>query len=120
MVERKNRHLLEVARAMMFITHVTHSFWGEVVLTVGYLINRLPSKTLKFKTPLKTHCESYPSTPFFPSIEPKVFGCVVYVHNHSVSRTKLDPKALKCVFIGYSPSFTKGLQVLLSHQSAIL
>ncbi|WP_208972683.1 hypothetical protein, partial [Escherichia coli] len=32
----------------------------------------------------------------------KVFGCIVYVHVPNELRTKLDPKAEKCVFIGYS------------------
>ncbi|MCO5550513.1 hypothetical protein L7F22_004000 [Adiantum nelumboides] len=32
----------------------------------------------------------------------KVFGCIVYVHVPDELRTKLDPKAEKCVFIGYS------------------
>ena len=32
----------------------------------------------------------------------KVFGCIVYVHLPDELRTKLDPKAEKCVFIGYS------------------
>ena len=29
-------------------------------------------------------------------------GCVSFVHIHSNNRGKLDPKALKCVFMGYS------------------
>ncbi|MCO5604506.1 hypothetical protein L7F22_058673 [Adiantum nelumboides] len=32
----------------------------------------------------------------------KVFGCIAYVHVPDELRTKLDPKAKKCVFIGYS------------------
>ena len=32
----------------------------------------------------------------------KVFGCIAYVHVPDEMRTKLDPKAEKCVFIGYS------------------
>ncbi|MCO5583827.1 hypothetical protein L7F22_037742 [Adiantum nelumboides] len=32
----------------------------------------------------------------------KVFGCIAYVHVRDALRTKLDPKAEKCVFIGYS------------------
>ena len=73
--ERKNRHLLEVARAMMFISHVPHSYWGEAVLTTTYLINRLPSKPLQFRTPL-TLCDIYPHAPFLQSLDPKIFGCM--------------------------------------------
>ena len=31
----------------------------------------------------------------------KVFGCIAYVHIPDERRTKLDPKAEKCIFIGY-------------------
>ena len=34
--ERKNRHLLEVARSLMLSTHVPKQFWGEVILTTTY------------------------------------------------------------------------------------
>jgi hypothetical protein len=32
----------------------------------------------------------------------KVFGCIVYVHVPDEKIPKLDPKAEKCIFIGYS------------------
>ena len=34
-------------------------------------------------------------------LPPKVFGSVVYVYIPKIHRTKLDPCAIKCVFLGY-------------------
>jgi hypothetical protein len=31
-----------------------------------------------------------------------VFGCIAYVHVPDEKRSKLDPEAEKCIFIGYS------------------
>ncbi|CAB77909.1 putative polyprotein [Arabidopsis thaliana] len=45
--ERKNRHLMEVERSMMFHTNVTKKFWGDAVMTACYLINRTPTKVLQ-------------------------------------------------------------------------
>jgi len=44
------------------------------------------------------------SPPFSTSkgVPPKVFGCICFVHVHGLARGKLDPRALKCVFVGYS------------------
>ncbi|KAL5804087.1 hypothetical protein ACOSQ3_030887 [Xanthoceras sorbifolium] len=50
--ERKNRHLLEVARALMFSMNVPKYLWGEALLTAAYLINRMPTRVLKYQTPL--------------------------------------------------------------------
>ena len=49
--ERKNIHLLEVARSLLFSNHVPKIFWGEAILTATYLINRMPIRVLKFHTP---------------------------------------------------------------------
>ena len=43
----------------------------------------------------------FPNKSLF-SVEPKVFGSTCYVRDVRPSVTKLDPKALKCVFLGYS------------------
>jgi len=47
------------------------------------------------------------------NLTPRIFGCTSFVHIHHDGRSKLDPRALKCVCIGYS-STQKGLQMLSS------
>jgi transposase InsO family protein len=97
--ERKNRHLLEVARSLMFMMNVPKFLWGEAVKTAAYLINRLPSRVLNYKTPIE--CLSGTNSFIVP---PKVFGCTCFVHDYRNSVGKLDPRAVKCIFLGYSPT----------------
>ncbi|KAJ7961715.1 Retrovirus-related Pol polyprotein from transposon TNT 1-94 [Quillaja saponaria] len=95
--ERKNRHLLEVARSLMFTMNVPKAYWGDAVLSAAYLINRMSLRTLDFNTPLDVlqgNCSFV--------VPPKVFGCVCFVHEHGKNISKLDHRALKCIFIGYS------------------
>ena len=37
-------------------------------------------------------------------VPPKLFRSTCFVHDHRLSIGKLDPRALKCVFMGYSSS----------------
>ena len=101
--ERKNRHLLDVARSLMFTHNVPKHLWGEAVLTATYLINRMPSRVLDFKIPRHVLLADFPHLASFSAdLPPRVFGCTVFIHNSAPNRSKLDPRALKCVFIGYS------------------
>lgn len=61
-VERKNRHLLKVARALLFSNKVPNYLWDEFVLTAPYVINRMPSEILNFQTPINIFKEYFPST----------------------------------------------------------
>jgi hypothetical protein len=101
--ERKNKHLLEVTRSIMLATNVPQHFWGEAVLSATHLINRTPSRILNFKTPLSTLQNLFPTSKIFSSIPLKIFGCSTFVHNLNPHRSKLDPKSIKCIFLGYSP-----------------
>jgi transposase InsO family protein len=50
-VERKNRHILEVARSLMYTMDVPQFLWSEAVMTATFLINRMPSRILDMKYP---------------------------------------------------------------------
>jgi hypothetical protein len=101
LAERKNRHLLETTRALLFQHQVRKHYWGEAVLTSTYLINRIPSRVIGFKSPLNYLSEFFLKNNFYSKIPPRIFRCVTYVHIHKHHRDKLDARALKCVFIGY-------------------
>ena len=61
--ERKNRHLLETARALLFQMHVLKHFWVDVVSTACFLINRMSSLVLNWATP---YHYLFPNDPLFP------------------------------------------------------
>jgi transposase InsO family protein len=98
--EQENRHLLEVTHSPILDTHVPKFYWGDPLLTATYLINRMPSRILDFKTPLKVLPPPFSTS---KGISPKVFGCVCFVHIHGPT-SKLNPRSFKCFFVGYSPT----------------
>jgi len=97
--KRKNHDLLEKTRSLMFQMHVPKIFWSQGVLTAAYLVNRLLSKSLMFISPAELLTGNKP-----PLSHLKVFGCSCYVHIPSSQRDKLDHRAVKCIFLGYSPT----------------
>ena len=58
----------------------------------------MPSSILDWVTPFQT---LFPRKSLFPS-EPRVFGCTCFVRDVRLHMSKLDPKSLKCIFLGYS------------------
>ena len=98
--KRKNWHILETSRALLLGAMVPSCHWGDAVATAVYLINRMPSKILHFKTPLQI-LSTHISLPSILMLPPRIFGCVAFVHLHKNKRTKLDPCAVRCLFLGY-------------------
>ncbi|KAK1645997.1 hypothetical protein QYE76_063802 [Lolium multiflorum] len=98
--ERRNRTLLDMVRSMMSLTDLPLSFWGYALETAAFTLNRAPSKSVE-TTPYELWFGKKPKLSFL-----KVWGCDAYVKK--LQPDKLEPKAEKCVFIGY-PKETIGV-----------
>ena len=95
--ERNNRDLLEKTRALMLHMNVPKRYWSHAVLTASYIINKLPSRVLEFKTPHEILHNKVVNLAHF-----KIFGCSCFVHVQAPNRDKLEARAVKCIFVGYS------------------
>ncbi|GJW82025.1 putative RNA-directed DNA polymerase [Tanacetum coccineum] len=94
--ERKRRHLLNVARSLLYQSGLPLSKWTECVLTFAYLINRLPSSVLNGKSPFEL---VYGFKPKLSHLRSFGYLCFSSILN---SFDKFSPKSEKCVLIGYS------------------
>ena len=59
--ERKHRHLLETARALMIASSIPPHFWAEAISTATYLINIQPSSSPHGGIPYERLCGKLPS-----------------------------------------------------------
>ncbi|KAL0303022.1 UNVERIFIED_CONTAM: Retrovirus-related Pol polyprotein from transposon RE2 [Sesamum radiatum] len=96
-VERKHRHLLNVARALLFHASLPIHFWGDSILTATYLINRTPTKLLDWKSPYEV---LYGHPPDYAHL--RTFGALCYATNTSPHKSKFHARAIKCIMIGYA------------------
>ena len=112
--ERMNRTLVETVRSMLSDSGLPHRFWAEALSTAAYLINRSPTVTLKEMAPFEAWYGKKPSVNHL-----RVFGCSGYVHIPKDQRSKLDPKAKKCIFLGYGAT-RKGYRLYDQKKSCIV
>ena len=99
LAERRLGYTLATARALLFQAHLPKKYWREAVLTTYYLINRIPSKVIDYESPLNRLRIVFPNMKLFSGLPGRIFGCVAFVHQ---SVGKLDPRAHRCIFVGYS------------------
>ena len=96
--ERLNRTLVEAVRSMLSHAGLSNSYWAEAIATATYLRNHMVSAAIKSgETPYQLW---YGKKPNFKHI--RVFGYIVYIHIPDGDRKKLDKKAQKLRFIGYT------------------
>jgi hypothetical protein len=90
-------HIAKITRAMLNEKNLPNYFWAEVVATVVYIMNRTPTMAIHGMTLEEKFTGKKPDVSHL-----RVFGCIAYLHVPDEKRSKLDLKAEKCIFIGYS------------------
>jgi hypothetical protein len=99
-MERQWATLADSATAMLQHTNCPTNYWGLALRTDAYLRNRLPS-------PAASGGPSGVPYAFLHGVPTdlahlKVFCCTAYLRMENRYKDKLSPKALRCIFIGYS------------------
>lgn len=94
-----------MTRALLFQSDLPTSFWGEALLHSTYLINRLPTKLLAWKTPFEVLFNKPPEYDHL-----RTFGCLAFATNIFPHKDKLAPRAQACIFLGFHNG-TKGFKL---------
>lgn len=96
-VECKHQHVLSLSRALMHQSGVPPIFWPQIFQTSVFLINKLPSSSIAYKTPHELLFQKPPDYSFL-----KIFGCACYPWLQPYTKSKLDARSTQCIFLGYS------------------
>lgn len=81
----------------MFQANLPSRFWADSILAATFLINRLPTAVLSWKSPFEVL--------FWKKLDYdrlKCFGCLSFASNTLPYKDKFDVMAFKCIFLGYA------------------
>nr|KYP37372.1 Retrovirus-related Pol polyprotein from transposon TNT 1-94 [Cajanus cajan] len=99
--------------ALLFQAKVPNNFCSHALKLVVYIINRLPTPFLNHKSP---YVLDHLIKPDLSTL--KFVLWLSYSISLTACRTKLSPKSLKCIFLGYKPG-TKGYILYDLHSKSI-
>lgn len=94
--ERVNRSITEGVRSLLTASGLPHSLWGEAVATYSHVKNITPHRAIGGETPHKLFHGSIPDVSHL-----RVFGCRAWKRTTTEERSKLDPRGLAMIFVGY-------------------
>ena len=94
--ERWNRTVLEKTMSMLYHAQMPVRFWAEALMTATYVYNNMIREAAG-KTPWTMFSGRRSSIRHC-----RVWGCEAWKHVPKEKRSKLDPKAIRCVLVGYA------------------
>nr|GEX12782.1 zinc finger, CCHC-type [Tanacetum cinerariifolium] len=95
-VERKNKVLQDMINTMLVSANLPKNLWGEALLTTCHVSNRITAKKLKVSLYEVWKGRKHNISYF------KVWGCLAYYKVPLPNTSKLGPRCLKSIFVGYA------------------
>ena len=100
LAERKHRHIVETGLTLLAHSRVPLSFWDAAFDTTVFLINRMPSSALNYRSPYKKLFHVAPDYTIMRS-----FGCACFPYIRPYNATKLSFRTIPCVVLGYGRNY---------------
>ena len=104
-VERKNRVIQEMARAMLHNKDVARNLWREAINTTCQMVNRVYFRPGTKKTPYELWKGRKPNVKYF-----RIFGSTCFILKDRENVGKFDSQSDEGIFLGYF-STSKAYQV---------
>ena len=104
-VERKNKVIQEMAKAMLYNKDMARNLWGEVVNTACHTVNRVYFRPGTKKTPYELWKGRKPNVKYF-----RIFGSTCFILKDRENVGKFDSQSDEDIFLVYS-STSKAYQV---------
>ena len=96
-VERKNKVIQEMSRAMLHNKDVARNLSGEVVNTTCHTVNRVYFRPDTKKTPYELWKGRKPNVKYF-----RIFGSICFILKDRENMGKFDFRSDEGIFLGYS------------------
>ena len=96
-VEKKNRAIQEMARAMLHNKDVARNLWGEAVNTACHMVNMVYFRPGTKKTSYELWKGKKPNVKYF-----KIFGSTCFIRKDRENVGKFDSHSDEGIFLGYS------------------
>ncbi|KAD5508125.1 hypothetical protein E3N88_15828 [Mikania micrantha] len=94
--ERRHRHIVETRLSLLHHANLPLNFWSHAFQIVVYL-NQLPTQILNFMSPYE---QLYKIPPTYMKLKP--FDCLCFPWLRPYASSKLYPRSIKCIILGYS------------------
>lgn len=89
-------HLIKTCKSWLHVENFPRDLWAKGMKCAAYVINKIPLSPNNMKSPYELIFGENPSIKHL-----RIFGPTCYVHIPDSRRRKMDPKASKCILVGY-------------------